>query len=1298
MEFKKFITLDDLLGNILTTNNILDLIKNKYDGPYPGNIYEKLFKIFFLFNRLKNYELLDKNFNHIINKRKYLENNILDSCIEGKIDIKLKNIKTGKYLFLSCKYFKEETDIEEYDIGKIKNYLDYIKIYNGKYRIGLIVRNKEEFMKKYNASRNNQLKNLISVNCIFDINTLIKQLKVIHDNFDEEWFETNKISLELKDYQINLIKQIDNNKNILIGCCPRCGKSYITAGYIAYKNRLLKLDKNNEKETGSNSGSNPDINQKSNQLFFKNILILTPCPKETFKQWFDIFNNYIEFNKYKLHDIKTGKDLNLIKLSTSNIIIISKQLLQSHYKSFNFNPDLLIFDEHDFHGTSELSQDIIKKYSKNSQNLYLTGTYIKSLINIDNPTKIIFNYTDLHKANPLTPAQEFLTTRFNLKTFKEIIGSNEIFDLNTLFIINKNNKFEYYDNIVNFINNYISNNQPVNNIQSIRYRINNIYKLYNQENNKYSQIWFLPENNIDLTCKNLVEILRKDNYYKTFDILTFNSKNYMLYQTDSKPVKLSKNTNIKQIITNQELIIKNDSSKSGLLILVGGMLQRGISLEHVNTVFFLNESESFAKYLQSTYRCLTEEKDKKVGIIVDFSINRVLSVCYYYDNKNINNKGIYEKTKYMLEKGLINLDSDQLETYNITKEVSIENIMNILAQNPEQQLNNFRNLLAEFTDYFTDDVKTLFYKYFYRKNNGKNNKNSTNLVNSPENQDLGKNKKIKEETNEEIKETVKKLDNEINEEMEKKKISKDVLPYVVPLSCVLTYNYDENKLIEILNIIKNNKILNEIFNDQCKTIWENDGLIDVLLKIVNDINYDVSDYIKTIKISINNLIDKPDKLIDFVNDCIKIKSCEREKNGEVLTPAWLVNQMLDKLEEFNPGVFKNKELKYFDHSAGSGIFMIELYKRLIKNIDKNHIIKNMLYISEYNKKNVFILKMIFGKNANINEGDTLKLNTVEKWNVDKFDIILGNPPYNSGGIREEGKKGRISQLKGNKTIWPEFIKYSFDHLKENGWLISINPLSWLKKNHIIHNLMFDKQIYYLELLTDSYSKKIINASIQISNLIIKNSKNNNKVLTEKIFHGKSNLLYKDKVLLNKDITTPLCYDTIINKLLILCNKYGLIKYYSYNKKSDNSNKVLQSKLNKNKVYGLETYTFKDGYIFKELTEKQDIINKPKLLLCYKSSLYNGLIDNGKYGICGRNNFYILNDNLEDLKVIKRYLEFKIFELLNQSLKYNSNFVDITIWDFIPNILNVKSYDKITENIFYKMLNLTNDEINVIKKF
>ena len=67
-------------------------------------------------------------------------------------------------------------------------------------------------------------------------------------------------------------------------------------------------------------------------------------------------------------------------------------------------------------------------------------------------------------------------------------------------------------------------------------------------------------------------------------------------------------------------------------------------------------------------------------------------------------------------------------------------------------------------------------------------------------------------------------------------------------------------------------------------------------------------------------------------------------------------------------------------------------------------------------------------------------------------------------------------------------------------------------------------------------------------------------------------------------------------------------------------------------------------------------------------------------------------------MIKRYLEFNIFELLNQSLKFNSNFVDITIWDFIPNILNIKDFDKMSEQEFYKFIGLNTGEINIINKF
>jgi tRNA1(Val) A37 N6-methylase TrmN6 len=38
---------------------------------------------------------------------------------------------------------------------------------------------------------------------------------------------------------------------------------------------------------------------------------------------------------------------------------------------------------------------------------------------------------------------------------------------------------------------------------------------------------------------------------------------------------------------------------------------------------------------------------------------------------------------------------------------------------------------------------------------------------------------------------------------------------------------------------------------------------------------------------------------------------------------------------------------------------------------------------------------------NLYEGDTLELDIVSVWGlqVNSFDVILGNPPYNKGGIR-----------------------------------------------------------------------------------------------------------------------------------------------------------------------------------------------------------------------------------------------------------------------------------------------------------
>ena len=96
---------------------------------------------------------------------------------------------------------------------------------------------------------------------------------------------------------------------------------------------------------------------------------------------------------------------------------------------------------------------------------------------------------------------------------------------------------------------------------------------------------------------------------------------------------------------------------------------------------------------------------------------------------------------------------------------------------------------------------------------------------------------------------------------------------------------------------------------------------------------------------------------------------------------------------------------------------------------KKHIIENMLYMVEINIENIKILRNIFGKNANIYSSDYLLFDESHK-----FDIIIGNPPYNSNGLKKVPTNSGIKKINDGNTIWTEFIKKSLHLLKEDGYI------------------------------------------------------------------------------------------------------------------------------------------------------------------------------------------------------------------------------------------------------------------------
>lgn len=463
--------------------------------------------------------------------------------------------------------------------------------------------------------------------------------------------------------------------------------------------------------------------------------------------------------------------------------------------------------------------------------------------------------------------------------------------------------------------------------------------------------------------------------------------------------------------------------------------------------------------------------------------------------------------------------------------------------------------------------------------------------------------------------------------------------------------------------------------------------------------------------SLQSLIDTPKELLELIDNCLKPKQKEKQENGEVFTPMCLVFEMLDNLDkhyikEHGRSIFTEPSFKWFDPASGMGNFPVAVYLKLMEGLKtqipndedrKKHIIENMLYMSELNKKNVFISHQIFNMNnqykLNLYEGDTLELDIVSVWGIqiNSFDVILGNPPYNKGGIRSHTGK-RLGAK--NETIWTKFIEKSVEWLKPDGFLAFINPLSWLKKSHSLHNVMLEKHIVWLKLWDNIKSLATINGKIPISLFILQNTPNSTNKKTDIISEIQSKKLTTTSFeYLNPKYSIPLAFHSIFDKLIQFIEKNNCsLEYKTKTIKSSGTKIKIPTEYTLEDMWAIDTYTLKEGILVKKATEQHPDANKRKLIISNKASFTGAFINEGKLSLTGNHKFYIMGDNLE---LIKKILEFKIINVIGHYTKYGMSFLDSEAFKYLPDIRKLGIAD-ITEDKFYKLIGLTRQEINQIK--
>lgn len=365
----------------------------------------------------------------------------------------------------------------------------------------------------------------------------------------------------------------------------------------------------------------------------------------------------------------------------------------------------------------------------------------------------------------------------------------------------------------------------------------------------------------------------------------------------------------------------------------------------------------------------------------------------------------------------------------------------------------------------------------------------------------------------------------------------------------------------------------------------------------------------------------------------------KNKFGEVFTPNVLVEELL----KFIPvSVWRNPNLKWLEPSAGNGSIASVIYKKLMSFLNKeipnikerhNHIITKMIYCVELNPKNVYELKKTFGIHANIYQGDFLS--ELPKTFPEKFDVIIGNPPFNNE--KSENRKGGY----GGNTLWDKFLIKCMNLLSPLGFLSFISPQLWRKPFHPLWNLLVrQNHLQYLHIYDRKKGQKYFNLDLKFDLYTVQKAlPNHSIILDEKNTFYKLNL--KDKQFLPN---------------------YNITKIYSYlTTKSENSIRVIyySSRFDSRKLSEKKTQKFKYPVIhglsknhvkvlYSDNFEKQH--QHPKVILTKGRNQYPLLDFKGKYGM-SQNIFGILIENKKEGDVI-----------MNATEKYDfKNLIDATKW-------------------------------------
>ena len=463
---------------------------------------------------------------------------------------------------------------------------------------------------------------------------------------------------------------------------------------------------------------------------------------------------------------------------------------------------------------------------------------------------------------------------------------------------------------------------------------------------------------------------------------------------------------------------------------------------------------------------------------------------------------------------------------------------------------------------------------------------------------------------------------------------------------------------------------------------------------------------------------------DYIQD-FTVSNKDKLLYGEIYSPFSLIKNMLNL---FDPSIFSNADAKWLDTGSGTGYFSMILFDKLNKGLKqiilsdeerKSHIIKNMIYLIELKPENIIILKERFGQEANIIHADFLSTISFDgpisfgpisfdgpiSFGPISFDYIIGNPPYNSCGMKKVPTNSKMDKKADGKTIWVEFIKKSLTLLREKtGQLCYIVPSLWMKPDKAgLYNILTSYKLEKIHCLSNTETNSLFKGEAQtptcyflLTNIQTNNEKHKNITLYDSNYKNYVDYYFK----LGSPL--PLYGQTIIQKLLpFILKAGGHIKAIKTNMPSKNTvfsytqNDPLHPYKN---IITCHLNGLQPELVVNYSDQPQAYYGEPKLVLAHKMYGFPYLDSNGTYGVSNRDNYVIKNKTIEQLKQLKSFLSSKLVLYVFESTRYRMKYLEKYAFELLPDITNLPDFPSIiNDTIIANYFSLSEEDQGYINK-